>query len=598
MQPFAMVRSLLAASFAAVAARAIVVTPDNFVPPLPDVVSPLDPSAVQVNGWLGQRIDASVTNRLLAVDLQPLLAGFQHRPGEHPWIGEHIGKWLHAATLAWAYTGDPRLKAKLDQAVRDLLATQEADGYLGTYAPAKRFGLFPDADWDVWVHKYDLIGLLTYHHFTGDPAALAAARRIGDLLIATFPARRSILAAGTHVGMAATSVLEPMVLLHRATGDARYLDFARYLVRAYDEPGGPGLVRALREHRGLDRTANGKAYEMLSNLVGLCELARETGDRDLLAAVENGWADVVANRLYVTGTASTHEHFGADHELPNDTEADVGETCVTTTWMQLNLQLLRLTGRVEHADEIERTLYNHLTAAQNPHGDDWCYFTALQGMKFYDRGITCCHSSGPRGIALAPTVAYLQAGDTIFINTLETSRAQFTVDGKSVEVALAGGFPREGHAMLTVHAAQPVRLVLKLRVPAWAAPGRCGTEALAAGWATLADRTWSGDANLGVDFVLQGRVLPGTASNSTREALAWGPFILAADQAHNSGLKSLEGLRVRADARVALEANRDSLVLRVPAQGPWDDAPRDVRLVPFADAGAAGDQYRVWLRAY
>ena len=52
---------------------------------------------------------------------------------------------------------------------------------------------------------------------------------MGDLLIATFPAKKSINAAGTHVGMAATSVLEPVVLLYRFTGDVRYLDFARYI---------------------------------------------------------------------------------------------------------------------------------------------------------------------------------------------------------------------------------------------------------------------------------------------------------------------------------------------------------------------------------
>ena len=48
---------------------------------------------------------------------------------------------------------------------------------------------------------------------------------MGDLLIATFPAKRSIVAAGNHLGMAATSVLEPIVLLYRDTGDERYLQF-------------------------------------------------------------------------------------------------------------------------------------------------------------------------------------------------------------------------------------------------------------------------------------------------------------------------------------------------------------------------------------
>ena len=60
---------------------------------------------------------------------------------------------------------------------------------------------------------------MTYYQYTGNQAALQCCRKMADLLIATFPARKSILAAGTHVGMAATSVLEPIVVLYRFTGD-------------------------------------------------------------------------------------------------------------------------------------------------------------------------------------------------------------------------------------------------------------------------------------------------------------------------------------------------------------------------------------------
>ena len=31
-----------------------------------------------------------------------LLEGYRKRPGRQSWDGEHVGKWLHAATLAWA----------------------------------------------------------------------------------------------------------------------------------------------------------------------------------------------------------------------------------------------------------------------------------------------------------------------------------------------------------------------------------------------------------------------------------------------------------------------------------------------------------------
>lgn len=571
--------------------------PDRAEPIIPDAVSLIEPGEVHVAGWLGERIDVNVKNRLAVVDTEPLLAGFKRKPGSHPWIGEHIGKWLHAATLAWAYTGDPALRRKLDGVVAELVAAQEPDGYLGTYVPAQRFGLYKEADWDVWSHTYNLIGLLTYYRYTGSEPALKAARRIGDLLIATFPAQRSINAAGTHMGMAATSVLEPVVLLYQLTGDARYLDFARYLVGAYNEAGGPGIVHSLLTEGNVDHTANGKAYEMLANLVGLCAYARYTGDRTVLTAVENGWKDIVANRLYLTGTTSAYEHFGADHELPNGNDAHVGETCVTVTWIQLNMELLRLTGAPAYADQIERSLYNHLTAAQNPGGADWCYFTALEGAKQYDKDVTCCHSSGPRGLALAPTVAFLQWKGVLYVNTFETGRGSFTVDGTAVELAQESDFPRAGRARLVIHAPHAVRFALRFRVPDWAAPLKIGDHRYDAGWAEVPERDWRDGDSLDLTYTLKGRSIRGEYTDYARTALAWGPFILAADSTRNGKLSPLPELRIEGNAAPVLAAGTGpALGFVAKARGPWDDQPRELMMEPFADAGATGGQYRVWFR--
>ena len=80
----------------------------------------------------------------------------------------------------------------------------------------------------------------------------------------------------------------------------------------------------LLAEKAVNKIANGKAYELLSNLVGLCELARATGDRSLLEPVLIAWADIVANRLYVTGSASaagrrgpTIEDFRSAYETPS-----------------------------------------------------------------------------------------------------------------------------------------------------------------------------------------------------------------------------------------------------------------------------------------
>jgi len=572
---------------------------------LPDIAQNLSPADIHLEGWLGERVMKNESVRLVNVDVEPLLAGYRRKPGVHPWIGEHIVKWMHAATLAWAYTGDEALRRKLDYAAAELVKAQEPDGYLGTYTPDKRFGLFKEADWDVWSHKYCLLGLLTYYQYTGDAASLAAARKAGDLLISTFgPGKKSINSAGTHVGMAATSVLEPMVLLYRCTADVRYLDFARYITQAWREPKGAKIIDALLTAKQVNKTANAKAYEMLSNLVGLCELARATGDRSLLDPVVNAWEDIVARRLYITGSASSHEHFQDDYHLPNDPKANVGETCVTTTWIQLNAQLLRLTGSARYANEPERSFYNHLAAAQRPDGAQWCYYTSLEGAKPYGPGINCCVSSGPRGMALVPQQLYLvtradgDSAQTVLVSTFESSRVTATLDGKSVSIEQKSDFPRSGHSTLTVHTARPARFALAIRAPTWARPLSIGFKnakpEMRDGWMTIPAREWNDGERVEVSFVMAGSYVAGTHENAGTAALMWGPFVLAFDQSQNGG-EAPSSVSLAPDAKPRL-VKGNGLTFETSVRSTAQPAPHPAIFVPFADAGSSGGHYQVWLR--
>jgi uncharacterized protein len=589
-----------------VAAERIEPLPYSVPARLPDVVEVLSPSAVHLDGWLGHRVAINEKNRLLTIDTEPLLAGFRQKPGSHPWIGEHVGKWMHAATLAWANTGDPALREKLDRVAAELIKAQEPDGYLGTYIPEQRFGMYENADWDVWSHKYNLLGLLTYYQYTGNKPALAACRKMGDLLIATFPAKRSIVAAGNHLGMAATSVLEPMVLLYRTTGEDRYLQFARYIVKSWDEPNGPKIIASLTSHKQVSRTANGKAYEMLSNLLGLCELARATGDKSLLEPVLNAWQDIVARRLYLTGSTSAGECFQGDFVLPNGVGSCICETCVTTTWIQLNLQLLRLTGEARFGNEMERAYYNHLAAAQHPNGSDWCYYTALEGRKPYDSGITCCHSSGPRAMALAPQTTYLRAhnttGDSLLVDTFETSHATLELDGKTVTVEQQSGFPRAGQSVLTFRLSQPASFAVHLRAPAWADPLIVKTEGekpvASDGWIVVPSKQWKDGDQITLKFTLGPRLVLGDHGNAGRAAATWGPFVLACDQSRNPSVSAIQNVGlVDSQPLVTLKPDGDVLAFDAKIVRRTNGTHVAATLSAYADAGATGGAYRVWLRA-
>ena len=499
------------------------------------------PDRVHLTGMIGTRIQRSATERLLAIDMDQLLEGFRHRPGGQAWIGEHVGKCLHAATLAWVYTGDAALRDKLDRTVAELVKCQLDDGYLGTYLPKDRW-----TQWDVWVHKYNLIGLITYMRYTGNTAPLPACRKMADLLCNTFgdqPGRRDIIAAGDHVGMAPTSVLEPMVWLYRFTGEKKYGDFCEYILRSWEQPNGPHIVSRLLEQKGVDKVGNGKAYEMLSCINGMLEWYRTTGDRRLLQAALNAWEDIIAKRLYITGTASYRELFLGDFDLPNTN--GVGETCVTVTWLQLNAHLLRLTGQSRFAEQLERIVYNHLCGAQRPDGKAWVCCVNLQGEKPYvgapDQN--CCLSSGPRGMAMIPTFAVTTDAQGTVVNLYDPGEAHLRLrDGAAVKLGIETTYPFSGQIVVAVDPATPCEFSLKLRIPSWCDRPSLRVNGQPAGATPASDgyaairRTWQKGDKVELGLPLAPRTLLGDHGNQNKVAVLYGPLVLAADAGLTGGV--------------------------------------------------------------
>lgn len=506
---------------------------------IPTVPPPTPRAALK--GLLGRRYALSHERRLLHVDEDDLLDGFRHRPGRQAWIGEHAGKFLHAASLVCTATGDPRLREKIERVRDGLIATQEKDGYLGTYVRAKRFGTFEDADWDVWVHKYAILGLLADYARFGTQASLDAAQRAADLLIRTFfrPGGRDLHAAGQHVGMAATSVLEPIVLLHRATGLKRYLEFAHFIVENWKAPGGPDLLRALIAETPVHRIANAKAYEMLSNGVGLCELFRETKEADFLKAALWLFEDVAARRLYPTGGASAHERFQADGVFPCGAADEIAETCVTATWIQLSAQLLGLTGEARFAEEIERASFNHLLGAQRPDGAAWCYYTPLEGVKPYRSDTNCCLSSGPRALALLPSVAVtIHPPDEIHVNSFTFSEAHAWIGNTCIRLALQGDWPYDGRIAIDVEPddGRAAEFTLAIRIPSSTEARRPmatpdGPMPAIPGEYARLRRTWRPGERVALDLALREDPIDGARYGRPGEvALRRGPLVLAHEE--------------------------------------------------------------------
>jgi DUF1680 family protein len=457
------------------------------------------PSSLE-EGLLAERVDAWRRGRMwhmLDAEDDYLLSGFEKKPGVHPWQGEHVGKWLHAATLAYEQTRDEKLLKSLEDVVKRLIATQEKNGYLGTYTAESRFTAMPEnvrassiADdiamaekkkaagkpkggWDTWTLRYNIYGLLTYEQFHPDPRVVEACGKMADLLIEVYgDGKADITKYGTRQGISATTLLESIVMLYERTRDRKYLEFAEHIVAASEKNPKLRLMGTMLEQGSVVDSGDGKAYQLMANLLGYLGLYRNTGNERYLKTVQNAWDDIKTHHLDVTGGPwGRHMSYNGNCECfahPRDydpADADV-ETCSTTTWVQLNLHLLELTGEARYAAEAERAVFNALLAAHHEDGLDWCYYIRTnQERRPYEPAIKCCSSSGPRALEMFARYLVGEIEGGVAFTSLAPCSVVLPASLGGAAIRVTGNHPVSPNVRIRVEEAGGKEFALEFRDP-------------------------------------------------------------------------------------------------------------------------------------
>lgn len=453
---------------------------------------------VEFGGLLGQALDASRRGRLSrfiadehSEAVQLFAPALRDAQTGGDWYGEHAGKWLTAASRAAARTGDAVLKQRVLSVARFLVAQQQPDGYLGTYAASHRFtqpqpqppkaqtwdGAPAVRTWDLWVHTCLLLGLLEVHRRFDAPDALQAARRIGDLCAhALTEGDIDVLTLGNHHGLSATVLLEAAVQLHLDTREPRYLALAEQLLARADSAPEPALLQRLLDGSDASEIATGKAYQLLWNGVGLAKLFRANRRPELLRAVQALWRNVREHHLTLGGGPwGGVAHRSREVFNPAAVFSPQGyvETCSTMAWIQLNRELLLITGAAQHAEDIEHAVWNELLGAMAANGEDWCYYVFPNGRRVHTTAWRCCKSSGAMALEELPLLACTAARrddiDEISLHLHGPGATHVGLSGGAViTLTVDTRYPFDGDIALRLSAAAPRRFVLRLRIPSWA----------------------------------------------------------------------------------------------------------------------------------
>jgi DUF1680 family protein len=569
------------------------------------------------SGVVGERIHANTNNWLIrAPEANPgLLAMFHLRdrqpvPNLVPWAGEFVGKYLISAIQARRMVSDAQLDATTQTVIRELIASQADDGYLGPFPKQERLL----KHWDLWGHYHIMLALLMWHEQTGDASALTTCRKMADLICRTYldTDRRMRDAGSTEMNL---SVIHSLGQLYRLTSEPRYLEMMREIERDWETEG--DYFRTGLQGIEFFRTPKPR-WESFHDLQGLVELYRITGNQDYRTSFLNHWHSVCRRDRRNTGGFSSGEQATGSPYEPTAIE-----TCCTIAWMAITVDALRLTGNPQMADELERSTFNGMLGAQHPSGSWWTYNTPMDGVReasdhtivFQARAgtpeLNCCSVNAPRGLGMLSEWAIMQYDEGLALNYFGPLQATVGLpDGTPVTIRQQTRYPLDGRVQVTIRPKEPKEFTLLVRIPSWAENTKltmagANSREVTAGEYLPLHRLWKAGDEFTLEFDMSLRYEVGDAEMAGRMSVYRGPLLLAYDQLLNDRVsadppKLTPSLLKQARVSIPNRENRGACVGIFP---PWVlvDVPlssgETARLCDFASAGSSGSHYASWLPA-
>ncbi len=407
------------------------------------------------------------------------------------WQGEFWGKWIISAVRVCRYKNDSDLKEFIKNAAHNILSLQRDDGYIGTYNDSKNvFAADPkvtreiigwncDWNWNIWCRKYTLWGLLEVYSLTEDEEILKGAARLADHLIAELKEMGiHILDTGTFCGLPSGSIMKPMLILYRYTGDKKYLDFCIDIAARWETPKIAGLIyNSLNKTRLCEWYESfvkwSKTYESLSCFDGIIELYRVTGEEKYLEAAENFYELLEMDEKNILFSVGYNDqYYNAAHEQNSMTEP-----CDVIHYIRLCSELFKVTGKAKYLDSIELAYYNSLLASACKDGKWGARAVCTAGVHTYAQGQAnmkyshCCVNNMPRGLLNAAESALFSDKEGLIIALYHPFEAKIKIGETKAKVKATGDYLADSSANISV-SFDGAPVPVKLRIPAWSKTAR------------------------------------------------------------------------------------------------------------------------------
>jgi DUF1680 family protein len=432
-----------------------------------------------------------LTNSSKTKDLGNLKAGDMAGDEQYKWWNsETQSNWWDGYIRHVFLLNDAKGIEKVKQYVAGILATQDADGYIGIYDKELRYH-FSTENGELWSKATLYRGLLAYYEATKDEKVWKALVRAVDNVMQNYPINNSSpfnsgtnFNGGVSHGLTFTDVLDRMYF---HTNEAKYYDYAVFLYTdfsaTYQSEEDVQLKNILNPDYKL-KSHGVHTFEHIRPLIVAAYASAQPELKKVLAiylkrikAVTSISGGAIGDE-WIAGRTADATHTGYEY-------------CSLQELLDSYALCYQKSGLNFYGDAIEQLFYNAAQGAHHPEHSSIAYLKTdnsfemmgtKNGEEEHDRKQTrykyspahqdiavCCNPNAGRITPYFIQNSWMRENDTTLVATLLMPNVLETeIAGTTLRIENTSHYPYENKLNYTLHLSKPQRLKFKFRNPTWA----------------------------------------------------------------------------------------------------------------------------------
>ena len=459
-----------------------------------------------------------------AKDLGNLKSGDAEGDDQYKWWNsETQSNWWDGYIRNALLLNDTKAIEKIKKYIDRILATQDADGYLGIYDKELRYH-FNAENGELWSKATLYRGLLAYYEYTQDQKVWNALLKAVDNVMLNYPINQSDpfnvgngFSGGVAHGLTFTDVLDRM---YQLTGNKKYWDFASFLFLNFSNNYSSEKDVQLKNIFDAAYKLQSHGAHTYEHMRPLTVTAYATGNTELQKALEI-YLNRIKNATTLTGGAIGDEWIAG--RSANSTTVGY-EYCSLQELMNSYTVLLQKTGNYINAEAVENIFYNAAQGSRDPEHSCIAYLKTdnsyeMMGTKngeieagrnqtrykyspAHQDVAVCCNPNAGRITPYFIQSTWMKETDTSLAATLlAPTVVNTTVKNISLKIEEITQYPYQNNFTFKIVAEKNVRFLFKIRKPDWVQSIRTKEKYSIEDGYILINRTFKTNDQVALEFV-------------------------------------------------------------------------------------------------